>query len=168
MESKYYMIIDGNQSGPFTPEELKYHGLRPDSMVWRQGLPNWVQASALPELQYLFGYGSPAAPTASWNNEPIAHTNWLPWAIVCTVLGILTSCITLILGIIGIVQANKANNYYNMGDAVRGHSANTSAKTLTLIGLILGGITIIGGSIWLASGGLERYMEALQTLQNMR
>ena len=170
MDAKYYMIIGGNQTGPFTAEELKHNGVQPDSMVWRQGLPNWVQASTLPDLQYLFGYGPQPqpAPAQTWNNEPIAHTNWMPWAIVCTVLGVLSGCLTLIIGIFAIVWANKANNYYNMGNAARGRSANSSAKTLTIIGLIIGAISIVGSSIWLASGGMERYLEMLQSLQNMR
>lgn len=172
MEAKYYIIIDGNQAGPFTAEALKYHGLRPDSMVWRQGLDNWVQASSLPELQYLFGYGAAPQPAMAqpqaWNSDPIPHTNWMPWAIVCTVLGVLSGCLTLILGIFAIVWANKANNYYNMGNEPKGRAANSTAKTLTIIGLVLGVISIIGSSIWLASGGMERYLETIQSLQNLR
>lgn len=62
-------------------------------------------------------YGQPQPPygqqaNRQYENGPIAHTNWLPWAIVATVLGFCTSCIGAILGIVGIVQANKANDFY--------------------------------------------------------
>lgn len=160
------MIIDGQQAGPFVREELKNHDIKPESMVWREGLENWVAASALPELADLFaptqppvypGVPKPEAATdysgqqsyygakpSYMEQEPIVHTNWLPWAIVCTVLGCMTSCITLILGIIGIVQANKANDMYNRGNRALGDSANSSAKTVTICGLILGALTMVG------------------------
>lgn len=164
------MIIDGQQAGPFVREELKVHNIKPETMVWRVGLDNWVAASALPELSELFVPAQPSvypgAPqtvgSAAYNvkpdgsqpyygaqppymqQEPIPHTNWLPWAIVCTVIGCLTSCITLILGIIGIVQANKANDMYNRGNRTLGDSANSSAKTVTICGLVLGVLSVVG------------------------
>lgn len=203
MEAYYYMIIDGRQAGPFVLGELKYHNIRPDSMVWRQGLENWVQASSLPELSgILYGspdtYGSPkpdmlqpgcepvnpapAAPQESgpvypsplrgayYEDGPIEHTNWLPWAIVCTVLGAVTSCITLILGIIGIVQSNKANAFYNSGNRGEGDRANSTAKTVVIIGLILGVLGIIA-MIFLFSAGLyesivqESVRQAMENLE---
>lgn len=170
METSYFMIIDGQQAGPFVREELKVHNIKPETMVWRVGLDNWVAASALPELSELFVPAQPSvypgAPQtvgcAAYNvkpdgsqpyygaqppymqQEPIPHTNWLPWAIVCTVIGCLTSCITLILGIIGIVQANKANDMYNRGNRTLGDSANSSAKTVTICGLVLGVLSVVG------------------------
>lgn len=54
MATLYYMIIEGRQAGPFPAEALKAQGLMPDTYVWREGLQNWVAASQLPELDYLF------------------------------------------------------------------------------------------------------------------
>lgn len=86
------------------------------------------------------------------NGYPVFHTNWLPWAIVATVLGLFTSCIGIIFGIIGIVQANKANNYYSQGFEREGDSANSNAKIMTIIGLGFAGISIVAslffGSIY--------------------
>ena len=194
METSYFMIIDGRQAGPFVREELKYHALRPDSMVWRQGLENWVPASSLPELNDLFsadvppapgyqsfGYGQfrqneypgqypPYDPTRGdmhanqYDAEPIEHTNWHPWAIVCTVLGTMTSCITLILGIVGIVQANKANESYRRGNRRQGDAANSTAKTVTIIGLILAVVAIVGVVVLFVSGGFQHYLDILEQL----
>ena len=75
--------------------------------------------------------------------RPPMRTNWLPWAIVATVVGFLTSCIGAIFGIIGIVQANKANTLYAQGLEREGDSANSSAKTMTIIGLIFAGLGLI-------------------------
>lgn len=75
--------------------------------------------------------------------RPAFRTNWLPWAIVATVFGFFTSCIGAIFGIIGIVQANKANTLYAQGYDVEADAANSNAKIMTIIGLILAGIGII-------------------------
>lgn len=83
---------------------------------------------------------------------PIPHTNWLPWAIAATVLNCFASCIGLIFSIIGIVQANKANNMYAQGFAAEGDAANSSAKTMTIIAFVLGVIGIIGAILMLFTG----------------
>lgn len=75
--------------------------------------------------------------------RPGIRTNWLPWAIVATVVGFFTSCIGAIFGIIGIVQSSKANNLYARGYDVEGDAANSNAKTMTIIGLILAGIGVL-------------------------
>ena len=75
--------------------------------------------------------------------RPNIRTNWLPWAIVATVLGFFTSCIGAIFGIIGIVQANKANTFYSQGFDREGDAANSNARIMTIIGLIFAAIGII-------------------------
>lgn len=78
------------------------------------------------------------------NYRPAFHTNWLPWAIVATVLGLFTSCIGAIFGIIGIVQANKANTFYAQGLEREGDAANSNAKIMTIIGFVFVGLGFIG------------------------
>ena len=75
--------------------------------------------------------------------RPGFRTNWLPWAIVATVFGFFTSCIGAIFGIIGIVQANKANNLYARGYEHEGDAANSNARIMTIIGLIFAGLGIL-------------------------
>lgn len=74
--------------------------------------------------------------------RPPMRTNWLPWAIVATVLGFFCSCIGAIFGIIAIVQSNKANGLYARGFDADGDAANSNAKTMTIIGLVFAGIGI--------------------------
>ena len=71
------------------------------------------------------------------------HTNWLPWAIVATILGLFCSCIGAIFGIVGIVQANKANTLYARNLYREADSANSNAKVMTIIGLCLAGVGIL-------------------------
>ncbi|MDE7402211.1 MAG: GYF domain-containing protein [Muribaculaceae bacterium] len=191
MTELYYIINDGRQEGPFVREELRYHGLKAESYVWKEGLPDWVQASTLPELTHLlyedsaFGsyaqapqppYNHPSAPQqptyapgsgGDFNRGYVpAYTNWLPWAIACTVTGIFFGgCLTLILGIIGIVQANKANNLYARGAYDQAAGANSTAKTVTIIGLIISAIVLISIIILFSVGGMTEIIEAAANLK---
>lgn len=90
------------------------------------------------------------------NPNPM-RTNWLPWAIVATVVGFLTSCIGAIFGIIGIIQANKANGLYAAGYDQMAEQANNTARTMTIIGFVFAGIGIIGSAL-LWNGSLLNYL----------
>ena len=50
---KYYIAENGQQAGPFEPNELLQHGLTVNSLVWCEGMPNWTSASQVPELMAL-------------------------------------------------------------------------------------------------------------------
>lgn len=39
------------QVGPLSLDELKQRGITQETPVWREGMPNWVQAKDIPELQ---------------------------------------------------------------------------------------------------------------------
>ena len=39
------------QVGPLSLDELKQRGITRETPVWREGMPNWVQAKDIPELQ---------------------------------------------------------------------------------------------------------------------
>lgn len=46
-----YFFANGNeQRGPYPREQLVALGLRPDTLVWREGLETWQRLDALPEL----------------------------------------------------------------------------------------------------------------------
>ena len=201
METYYFIIDEGRQTGPFVRSELKYHNVKPETYVWREGLSDWVTAGSLAELNELFisvppadptnaaqrpsapcggqqgypgygrpqeyghqGYGQPQGYSQQgygqqpgygqnpYDNTPIPHTNWMPWAIVATALGCVTSCIALIFGVIGIVKANNANQYYNTGHRELGDMANSSAKTMVIVSYVFIAISI-AATIWLWNTG---------------
>lgn len=55
---KYYIAENGQQAGPFEPNELLLHGLTVNSLVWCEGMPAWTSASQVPELMALLS-GTP-------------------------------------------------------------------------------------------------------------
>lgn len=59
---KYYIAENGQPAGPFEPNELLMHGLTVNSLVWTEGMPNWVSASQVPELMAVLT-GQPVTPT---------------------------------------------------------------------------------------------------------
>jgi TM2 domain-containing membrane protein YozV len=47
----YFMAIDGQQQqGPFPVHQLLARGMRPESLVWCEGMGAWQRADSVPEL----------------------------------------------------------------------------------------------------------------------
>ncbi len=89
------------------------------------------------------------------NNYPQpVRQYWQVSAIVATIVGFFFSCIGGIFGVIAIIQSNKANSFYRMGYDQQGDQANNTAKTMTIIGLVLGGIGLLGNFYLFSNGGL--------------
>ncbi len=50
----YWIIVNGQPRGPFTPEEIAELGVvSPSLKVWHKGLPEWVTITEVPELASL-------------------------------------------------------------------------------------------------------------------
>lgn len=109
-------------------------------------------------------YGRQGYRREPYYGEPIPHTNWQPWAIVATVAGFLTTCIALILGIIAIVKANKANRYYSEGHAELGDQANSTAKTLVIISFVLIGISLLSTVYLFSTGNADSLLRVVDML----
>ena len=66
--SAYHVAINGQQSGPFDLPTLQGHAssgsLKRDSLVWKAGMAQWVQAGTVAELSALFANVPPPVPPA--------------------------------------------------------------------------------------------------------
>lgn len=66
LPNQFYIASNGKQLGPFDLSSLQKmvnnKKLTPQSLVWKQGMANWLQASQVPELASLFGGGPPPIP----------------------------------------------------------------------------------------------------------
>jgi membrane protease subunit (stomatin/prohibitin family) len=62
----YFIAIDGKQAGPYDLNTLTTHAknglLTRSSLVWKQGMPGWIAAETVPDLQSLFGAVPPPLP----------------------------------------------------------------------------------------------------------
>lgn len=61
----YYYAADNQQRGPVTLEQLAHVGLKPDTLVWHEGLDQWVAASSLPEVAALLKSSATTQPGGS-------------------------------------------------------------------------------------------------------
>ena len=62
---KYYIAENGQQAGPFEPNELLLHGLTVNSLVWCEGMASWTSASQVPELMALLSGQTYTPPTGN-------------------------------------------------------------------------------------------------------
>lgn len=163
---KYYAMMGNTRIGPMAVTELQAYGVRPDTPVWCKEMADWQPASTRPDIMMYIGgpnstqpYGNPRGQQGyvqqpgfglqnGYNQQPgngyvPQHYNWMTWAIIGTILGGLFSCIGLIFGAIGISKASSANRAYAIGDDFSGDQYNSTAKTMTIISLVLAGLGII-------------------------
>jgi membrane protease subunit (stomatin/prohibitin family) len=63
----YFIAVNGQQQGPFNLDQLKSgianNQITKDTMVWKQGMANWIKAGENPETSSLFGSVPPPIPT---------------------------------------------------------------------------------------------------------
>ncbi len=91
-------------------------------------------------------------------------------ALILGISSIITACccygvVGIILGIIGIIQANKAVSIHNQDpDLYTGINNANTGKTTSIIGIVLGVITVIVYLYILNSGQYEIIMEQYQEM----
>ncbi len=68
---KYYIIENGNPSGPFEVTELIEKGLKGSDLVWAEGFTDWVLASSVDELAgAMYNGGAPSMPQPQYPRPP--------------------------------------------------------------------------------------------------
>ena len=70
---QYWVIIDGKRQGPLTMEELKALNITPETLVWREGLIEWIHAGSLEEMSPLLNRQEEPQPAAPVAEEPQAE-----------------------------------------------------------------------------------------------
>lgn len=59
---QYFISNNGQQAGPFELHDLIANGLNPQSLVWCEGMANWLPATQVPEVAQLLGAQQPTYP----------------------------------------------------------------------------------------------------------
>src|SRR5690554_6614657 len=124
----HYFFIDetGKQRGTFSPEELRRENIKRETLVWTQGMEQWMRADAVTELIYIFEQPIEVQPQilhnpnntdiAGENREPMPKT-WLIESILVTILPfVFCGSFLSLLGIIAIVYSAQVESFYNRGD----------------------------------------------------
>ena len=169
MNRYFYIDSEGKQKGTFSPEELKSENIRRDTLVWTQGMNEWMRASEVTELNSLFAETAGYYPSQTSSTEPIVPPvyqksynqhpsqptepmpkSWLIESILATVLPfLLCSSIFSLLGIIGIVNASKVESLFLRGDYAGSEEASKQARRWTKI------------AMWIAVGWIVLWILAI-------
>jgi hypothetical protein len=62
MSQQFYIVVNGQQSGPFTIDELKSKNIQRDTLVWTEGLKDWTKAEYIPYLKDVLRATPPPLP----------------------------------------------------------------------------------------------------------
>ena len=143
---KYYMHIGGQQVGPYEENELPSHGLTASTMVWREGMPDWVAASQVPELSHLLppsqqppsyqqqpGYG----PQQPYGARPPMPDTYMVWAVLVTVF----CCLPF--GIVSIVKASQVSSLYYQGNYAEARAASRAARNWAIASAVSSGAIVL-------------------------
>ena len=143
---KYYMHIGGQQVGPYEENELPSHGLTASTMVWREGMPDWVAASQVPELSHLLppsqqppsyqpqpGYG----PQQPYGVQPPMPDTYMVWAVLVTVF----CCLPF--GIVSIVKASQVSSLYYQGNYAEARAASRAARNWAIASAVSSGAIVL-------------------------
>lgn len=138
--SQYYYTDGKERFGPYTMEELKSKDITAETLVWKEGLVDWVPARNLSDLQSLFSSATDfQLPANVPYMPPVAETrpkNWLVESILVTIL----CCLPF--GIIGIINATKVDTFWTSGQYDAAHKASREAGKWAKIGAISGFVVI--------------------------
>ena len=66
MENYFYLNEKNEQKGPVSPEELIRNGVTKNSLVWKNGMAQWLPAGEVPEIVHernLHTFITPAIPS---------------------------------------------------------------------------------------------------------
>jgi uncharacterized membrane protein YhaH (DUF805 family) len=69
---KYFYSIGQDKEGPVTLEELKLKEIKPNTLIWHEGLEDWIEAKNILELKEIFELTPP--PIES-NNENTIYSD---------------------------------------------------------------------------------------------
>ena len=65
MDKKYFYIKDNNRLGPYSIKQLANQNIKKNTLIWKDGLEDWVKASELKELKEIIIAEPPPIPKSS-------------------------------------------------------------------------------------------------------
>lgn len=135
MEQYYY--TDGKERyGPFTLDQMRGRNIGLETLVWKEGMPDWVAAKNVSDLESLFQAADISMPPVSIPySQPypaeLPPKNWLVESILVTIF----CCLPF--GIAGIINATKVETLWNTGQRDAALKASQEAAKWVKIGAIV-------------------------------
>lgn len=170
---QYYLVINGEKSGPFTIDQLATQQLTPETPVWTEGMSDWMPAQQVAELSSFFAPQTPgpemAQPTvppqapaynaapAYGNPQPqapntqVVPPNYLVWSILVT----LFCCIPG--GVVAIVYSTQVSSRFLQGDYEGANASSRNARKWAIISAVAGAVIGIIYAIIIAVTGASAF-----------
>lgn len=159
----YYIVVDNKPAGPYALTDFSGMNLSAMTLVWNNSLPSWTPASELSELQQ---YIIPPVPNVAPYSYPyrVQHVqmdsrmtqprrkepySWMIESIMVTMflgvpaLFIFPLAISLIFGILAIVNGNFVSTMFRLGHVEIAEEYSRKARNYMLASLISGIIIFI-------------------------
>lgn len=161
VDKEYFAVINGNQVGPKSVADLKSLGVGKDTMVWCEGMSDWQRADTVEDFRRVFAPSVPPYMGSQPDNaylQGMRRSGWQGWAIASGIVNFLTMwvvwfpAIGLVFSILGLVFNNDANTKYAAGFPELGERAESQAKTMTIVSLVIAGIALLGALATVAFG----------------
>ena len=186
MKDYFYIDTQNQQHGPIAEDKLLSVGIKRHTLVWCQGMTDWLPAETVPELRARFDEAEQQAaqpepqPQPSPNEPPpyqqyqqqhqqqqqyqqqTPHNgfnyNRPPYPNNYMVWAVLsTICCCLPLGIVAIVKANQVSGLYYRGYYDEAYLAAEDAKKWSIIALIAGLISCCGSGLFNLYFGMNNF-----------
>lgn len=103
---EYYYFLNGTQYGPM-PVEVMVSRIDRNTLVWRQGMENWLPAGSLPELAPFFAQ---QVQPPQMNNVKLR--DFSKTTKVFSIFGVIFSSIMLLISIVFISEPDRRWDYY--------------------------------------------------------
>lgn len=155
-----YVFRNGERTGPYSVEQLALSDITPDTLVWYQGLSQWVAAGSVDALSHIFRNSQTPPPPPGFSNEqypptpnrnkfvPPCPSTFMSLAVVSVVLSCLSlstgfGVISMAFAIVAIVKAKEVVRRYHEGDYVAAEKSSRAAciwgivSVVTTVALIL-------------------------------
>ena len=152
MDKYFYLNSRNEQMGPVPPTEFNRYGISESTMVWRDGMSNWMRAGQVPELSLFFHQTPPPPPSGNTfgggignsgtNNNSVGGVgvtpasvkpdNYMLWAVLSTL------CCCFPVGVYSIILASKVNPLYEAGHYHEAQSMANNAKKWVLVSAAIG------------------------------
>lgn len=157
----YFLAVNGQHEGPFDIEQLRQHGVTPESLVWNNTMTNWTPAGQVPEIAQALFCNNAVPPRQEYRQPPYqpgyqqsgyqqsgyqqpgyqqqAQYNTAPGEMPSTYLVwaiLVTLLCCLPCGIVSIVYASKVESLWNQGLYDQSFKASNNARNWAIGGAI--------------------------------
>lgn len=144
MKKYFYINSNGQQVGPISMDQFENQEINKDTLVWCEGMSQWMKAGEVAELESLFIPTPPAVQSVPPippvpQSAPIKKCpeNYMVFSILTTILCCLPA------GIAAILYSSKVDKAWAQGNEEEAIKNSDQARLWCIISLV-GGIIVFG------------------------